>query len=147
MASWTQVREGITRASTQLASGAVTSADILKSVLPRILAVADIGVRMENDHANLGAQMVTEFGEVKQKVLIHQGAIEVLTNKPAKGHGGGTRGILESKSVTNLSMLGTDKHSFRNWNDRLVNKVSNVWPGSRKITKAMMEFVDQEVGG
>ena len=132
MLNWAQVKEGISQVSTQLASGTVTSADILKSVLPYILAMADIGIRMENDHANLGAQMVTEFGEVKQKVLIHQGAIEVRTNKPAKSHAGGARGILENKSVTNLPMLGTDKNSFRNWNDRLVNVVSNVRPGSRK---------------
>ena len=110
MLNWAQVKEGISQVSTQLAAGTVTSADILKSVLPYILAVADIGIRMENDHANLGAQVVTEFGEVKQKVLIHQGAIEVRTNKPAKSHTGGTRGILENKSVTNLPMLGTDKH-------------------------------------
>ena len=142
MVNWTQVKEGISQISTQLASGTVTTAEILKNVLPYIAAVADLGIRMENDHAKLGMQTATEFGEVKQKVLIHQGAIEVRTNKPAKSHAGGARGILENKSVTNLPMLGTDKNSFRKWNDRLVNVVSNVRPGSRKVLKAMMEYVD-----
>ena len=135
MINWTQVREGINQVSTQLASGTVSSADILKNVMPYILAVADLGIKMENDHANLGAQMVTEVGEVKQSVLLHQGAVDVLTNKPAKSHTGSTRGILENKSVTNLPVLGTDKNSFRNWNDRLANVVSNVRPGSRKILR------------
>merc|ERR1712163_108641 len=77
----------------------------------------------------------------------HQGAIDVLTNRPAKSQAGGVRGILECKSVSSLPMLGSDKHGFRNWNDRLVNIVSNIRPGSRKILRAMMEFVDQEGTG
>ena len=44
-------------------------------------------------------------------------------------------------------MLGTDKNSFRNWNDRMVNVVVNVRPGTRKIFQSMMEYVDQERGG
>ena len=136
MINWTQVREGINQVSTQLATGTVTSADILKNVMPYILAVADLGIKMENEHANLGA-----------RVLLHQGAIDVRTNRPAKSHTGSTRGILENLSVTDLPVLGTDKHSVRNWNDRLVSAVSNIRPGSRKILNAMMEYVDQEIGG
>ena len=90
MVNWAQVKEGISQVSTQLAAGTVTSADILKSVLPYISAVADLGIKMESNHANLGARVATEFVEVEQKVLMHQGAIEVLTNKPAKSHTGGT---------------------------------------------------------
>ena len=136
MANWTQIREGINQISVQLAEGATTTADILKNLLPYMTAVVDIGSRMENEQTNMGA-----------RVLLHQGAIDVLTNMPAKSHTGGMRGILESKSVSSLPILGSDKHAFRNWNDRLVNIVSNIRPGSRKILKAMMEFVDQEIGG
>ena len=104
MANWTQVKEGINQISAQLAAGATTSADILKSMMPYMAAVADLGIKMENDHVNLGTQVATEFVEVKQKVLMHQGAIEVLTNKPTKSGTGGARGILESKSVSSLPM-------------------------------------------
>ena len=136
MASWAQIRDGINQISVQLAEGTTTSADILKNLMPYITAAADAGMRMEAEQMNMGA-----------RVLQHQGAIEVLTNKPSKGHAGGMRGILENKSVSSLPMLGSDKLAFRNWNDRLVNIVSNIRPGSRKILKAMMEFVDQEIPG
>ena len=136
MASWAQIRDGINQISIQLAEGTTTSADILKNLMPYITAVADAGMRMEAEQTNIGA-----------RVLLHQGAIDVLTNRPAKSQAGGVRGILECKSVSNLPMLGSDKHGFRNWNDRLVNIVSNIRPGSRKILKAMMEFVDQEGTG
>ena len=77
---------------------------------------------------------------------MHNGAIEVLTRRSEKDHTGATRGILEHKSVTSLPMLGTDKNSFRNWNDRMVNVVVNVRPGTRKIFQYMMEYVDKEKG-
>ena len=69
MINWTQVREGINQVSTQLATGTVTSADILKNVMPYILAVADLGIKMENDHANLGAQMVTKVGSKAEGII------------------------------------------------------------------------------
>ena len=68
-------------------------------------------------------------------------------------NGGGTdrtyrpRGILESKAVNNLPMLGTDKNTFRTWNERLINVVSQDRYVSRKLFKAMMGYADQEGGG
>ena len=147
MANWAQVKEGLSQVSTQLASGTVTTAEVLKNAMPYMAAMADLGIRMENDYAKLNMQTAAEFGEVRQKVLVHQGAIEVLTAKPVKSHTGGARGILENKSVSSLPTLGTDKNLFRNWNDRMVNVVASVRPGSRTILQAMMEYVDQEIGG
>merc|ERR1711873_71436 len=83
MASWTQVKEGINQISAQLATGATTTADVLKNLMPYMIAVVDIGTRMENEQMNMGA-----------RVLQNQGAIEVLTNKPTKSHAGSMRGIL-----------------------------------------------------
>merc|ERR1711873_342844 len=91
MASWTQVKEGINQISAQLAAGATSSADVLKNLMPYVTAIVDIGTRMENEQTNMGA-----------RVLLHQGALDVLTNKPTKSHTGSMRGILENKSVSNL---------------------------------------------
>ena len=94
MASWTQIRDGISQISIQLAEGTTTSADILKNLMPYITAVADAGMRMETEQTNIGA-----------RVLLHQGAIDVLTNRPAKSQAGSVRGILECKSVSSLPKL------------------------------------------
>ena len=58
-----------------------------------------------------------------------------------------SRGILESMVVRNLPALGADKTLLRTWNDRLVNVMSQLRPGTRKIFQFMMEYVDQERGG
>ena len=133
--------------NSQLAAGTAVTADVLMNVITFLAAIADLGSSLENDHSKLNMQVMGDFGEVKQKILMHQGAIEVLTTRPEKSQSGGTRGILENKSVTNLPTLGSDKNSFRNWNDRMVNVVVNVRPGTRKIFQYMMEYVDQESGG
>ena len=117
--------------NSQLTAGTAVTAEILMSVIAYLAAITDMGNRMESDHSKLNMQVTAEFEEVKQKVLVHQGAIEVLTARPERGHTGSARGILENKSVTSLPMLGTDKNSFRNWNDRMVNVVVNVRPGTR----------------
>ena len=125
------------------------TAEILVNVIGYLAAIADMGNRIENDCSKMNKQMIEEFsdyskmnkqmiaevGEVKQKVMMHQGAIEVLTTKPERGQAGSARGILENKSVTSLPMLGTDKNSFRNWNDRMINVVVNVRPGTRKYSR------------
>ena len=41
MANWTQVKEGISQISAQLATGATTSADILKNMMPYMTAMVD----------------------------------------------------------------------------------------------------------
>ena len=79
----------------QLASGTVMSAEIMGSVLAQLVLFVDIKTKLESGHRVLNTQVMAEFGEVKQKVLVHQGAIEVLTARPENGHTGRARGILE----------------------------------------------------
>ena len=109
MATIAQVKEGLTQVGQQLAAGTAMSAEIMGSVLAQLVLFMDIMTKLESGHQVLNTQVVAEFGEMKQQVLVHQGAIEVLTARPEKGHTGGARGILENKSVTSLPMLGTDK--------------------------------------
>ena len=147
MTSWAQIKEGLGHVNSQLTAGTAVTAEVLMNLTNYLAAVTDIGNRTESEYSRLIRQLTADFGEVRQRVLMHQGAIDVLTTKPEKGHAGITRGILENKSVASLPMLGTDKNSFRNWNDRMVNVVVNVRPGTRKLFQSMMEYVDQESGG
>ena len=58
MANWTQIRDGISQISMQLAEGTTTSADILKNLMPYITAVVDVGMRMETEQTNIGARVL-----------------------------------------------------------------------------------------
>ena len=53
-------------------------------------------------------------------------------------------GILESKSVQSIKNLGSDKGGFRMWNEKLINIVSQIRPGSRKLFSAIGEFIDRD---
>ena len=53
------------------------------------------------------------------------------------------KGTQESRAIGNIASLKEDKNTFRHWNDRLINAVSQVRYGSRRLFKAMMDHVDQ----
>ena len=96
----------------------------------------------------LTTQVASEVGGLKDRATQQQGALEMLANRTGstdRQHR--PRGISESKAVCKLSNLGTDKTTFRMWNERLINVVSQDRYGSRKLFKAMMDHVDQEGGG
>ena len=148
MATLAQVKDGLTHLGGQLTAGTAITAEFLASVLTHLVVFADVVGRLESDHHRLTTQTAAEVGGIKERASQQQGALEVLMNRPDRSGGSpGTRGILESKAVSGLSLLGTDKSTFRHWNERLINAVSQVRYGSRKLFKAMMDYVDQEMGG
>ena len=88
--------------NSQLTTGKAVTAEILMNMIGYLAAITDMGNKMESDYSKLNRQVNAEFGEVKQKVMMHQGAIEVLTTKPERGQAGSARGILANKSVASL---------------------------------------------
>ena len=126
MTSWTQIKEGLAQVNSQLTAGMTVKAEVIMNVITYLAAIIDVGSKIENDQSKMSMQAAVDIGEIRQKILMHNGAIEVLTKKTEKDHTGAARGILENKSATSLPMLGTDKNSFRNWNDRMVNVVVNL---------------------
>ena len=166
MTSLAQVKDGLSALGSQLQSGAEVTPDFVVKVLTQLVSFTDIVGRTEKDQQRLATevpvegeklrtqiklvatQMGAEVGALREKAAQQQGAIEVLANKPERKEGtSGPRGILESKAVSSLAQLVSDKTTFRLWNDRLINAVSQVRYGSRKLFKAMMDYVDQEIGG
>ena len=148
MATIAQVREGVTHLGQQLAAGTAVSAAFLGEVLTQLVIFMDIVGRMEQDQSRPTTQVAVEVGSIKEKAQQQQGALEVLASRP----GGGdrphhNRSILDSKAVCNLSSLGSDKATYRIWNERLINVIAAVRFGSRRLFKAMMEYVDKEEGG
>ena len=148
MATLAQVRDGLSHLGGQIAAGSAVTVDTLGSIITQLIVFVDVMSRLETDHHTFVTQTAYEVGGIKEKAAQQQGAMVVLMDKPgSKDKGPMHRGILESKAVSNLSNLGSDKTTFRMWNERLINVVSQVRFGSRKLFRAMMEYVDQEEGG
>ena len=149
MATWAQLKEGIQIVKNQVMSDGNVTAEVLGKVFTYLSVMTDLGSKLEVDQYQITSQIAVDFGEVREKVVAQQGAIDVLARGGVQrgAHPGGTQGILENKSVGNLPVLGSDKSSFRHWNDRLVNVIVNVRPGTRKLFECMMEYVDRSGNG
>ena len=59
----------------------------------------------------------------------------------------GYQGTLESKAVSNLPLIGSDRVKFHNWNDRMINAVSHVRPGSKGVFKKLRELAERGYDG
>ena len=131
-----------------MASGASITTAMLGSIITQLTVFVDVVSGLEASLHTLTTQVAQEVGGIKERAAQQQGALELLANRP----GGGDRpdrirSILESKAVHNLDRLGSDRNAFRMWNERLINTVSAVRHGSRKLFRAMMDYVDKETGG
>ena len=148
MATLAQVRDGITHLGGQLASGTALSAELVGSILTQLVVIVDVLMQVEQSQSRLTNQVAVEVGSIRERATQQQGALELLADRHGgRGSGPSARGILESRAVNGLSSLGTDKTTFRMWNERLINVVTAVRFGTRKLFKAMMDYVDQEAGG
>ena len=106
--------------------------------------MANIGV-MSNEKQ----RMEDDIKGVMHKAGLVQGAVETLMKQSeAKKEGGDNRfgrSVLESKAVSNMKTLGSDKGSFRAWHEKLVNVMEQLRSGSRGLFKALTRYVDQEI--
>ena len=46
--------------------------------------------------------------------------------------------------MQSIKPLGSDKGGFRMWNEKLINIISQIRPGSRKLFSAIAEFIDRD---
>ena len=84
------------------------------------------------------SQVGKKLQEHEDKITIDMSALKekITATKDQTGdksQGSHSRSILESKTVANLKVLGDNKGSFREWNDKFKNAVGEAKPGSRKI--------------
>ena len=89
--------------------------------------------------ANEKQRMEDDIKGVMHTAGLVQGAVETLMKQSeAKKEGGGGRfgrGVLESKAVSNMKTLGSDKGSFRAWHEKLVNVMEQLRSGSRGYSR------------
>ena len=72
--------------------------------------------------------------------------MQIAMNSNVDKHTHRRQGILESKAVQSIKNLGSDKGGFRIWNEKLINIVSQIRPGSRKLFTAISEYIDKDNG-
>ena len=51
-------------------------------------------------------------------------------------------GVLESKALGNLKTVSSDRGTFRMWNEKFVNAMSQVIPGFREAFKRIQRIVE-----
>ena len=140
------IREAVSAIGVALGNTGVMAQDIGNNILVNLTALVDasagINNRLENTENNMNAINVMVSNEIRNlndKVAFLQGAVEAN-----KGSGHRKQGILESKSVQGIKALGSDKGGFRMWNEKLINIITQIRPGSRKLFTAMAEHVDRD---
>ena len=102
--------------------------DIIAGLMANMGVMAGEKQRMEDD-----------IKGVMHKAGLVQGAVETLMKQSeAKKEGGDNRfgrSVLESKAVSNMKTLGSDKGSFHAWHEKLVNVMEQLRSGSRGYSR------------
>ena len=91
--------------------------------------------RVSNELLNLSHKMDTHTDVLTKHdaVIEHQRGVQGNVR---------TQAILESRAIGGLTKVGGDRMEFKNWNERLINAMSQIRPGSRAVFQKMMEIVD-----
>merc|ERR1711911_39541 len=78
MATWAQLKEGIQIVKNQVMSEGNVTAEVLGKVFTYLSVMTDLGSKLEVDQYQITSQIAVDFGEVREKVVAQQGAIDVL---------------------------------------------------------------------
>ena len=76
-----------------------------------------------------------------------QAVTQMLTNMGNSGAGGNRhndgyrKGVLDNKAIVNLKALDSDKGTFRDWNEKLINAMGQSMTGSRSV----MEWLTKQI--
>ena len=97
--------------------------------------------RIKNDKKELVDKLNYLHGQVDVWTAMGQGTEQGSRTPPRRF------GILESKAVSNLETLSSDKGKFKKWNERFINAITQVRPGTRELFRAMAEYVDGDKSG
>ena len=92
-------------------------------------------------------QAIEASAEIAERIVMSVNAVvdKVETWELAAPRLHGQKSLSESKCVSNLKILGSDKADFKNWNEKLINTIAQVlgteW---RKFLKNLNEKLDQD---
>ena len=139
-----EVRDKVSDLGTQLIANqtnAAVAVGFMSELMVQLVWFIDIAKDMRNQQGQLQTQTVAEVGSIMEKIMKQQGALDLIAaGGGARGQSRQTAGILESKAVSGLVSLSSDKTTFRNWNEKLINAVSQVRYGSRKLFLSLIHI-------
>ena len=143
--AWASIREAVQAIGITIGESGVITQDIGSAIVVNMGSMAEtagnMSVRMEqteNAMNTISLMINSEIKSLNDRLSSLQSVVD--TNGDRRAHR--KYGILESKSVQSIKNLGSDKGGFRMWNEKLINIVSQIRPGSRKLFSAMGEFID-----
>ena len=146
-AAWAPIREAIRATGVVVEESGVITQDIGRAVVVNMGSMADLAAhmsarmeQMESVLTTIGMRIDSDINTFNDRLDNLQSAVDSSRDR----HTHRKHGILESKSVQSIKNLGSDKGGFRTWNEKLINIVSQIRPGSRKLFAAMGEFVDKD---
>ena len=81
---------------------------------------------------------LTQLQNLQNSYQQLQSSVQSSNSSGANKH----RSILDHKALLNQAKLASDKHGFRNWNDKLINSFAAAVPGIRFVLEKINESVD-----
>ena len=91
-----------------------------------------------DQHSSVIAQVHQQINQVSAQQQIMQQ--QQMTAPP---HSAGRKPLAESKCISNLKILGSDKSEFKNWNEKLINATTQTFGSEwRKFMKELNEKLD-----
>ena len=95
---------------------------------------------------NLEVQMAADKLEVVNSHAVlqayMQGIEATIRNGGSKaGSGGSKRPILESKAISSVKTLSSDRTTFKLWNEKLINALGQAIDGSRAVMQRLNQAI------
>ena len=95
---------------------------------------------------NLAGQFEAMHASLDDSNMALTARVSLLENAASNATGHPSRRILsESRCVSNLKTLGSQKEDFKNWNEKLINATAQTFgPDWRKFMKNLNSRLDQD---
>ena len=113
---------------------ATNSVDLPQAIMSVLTLLSTTYNTLATYHTAAADQMQNIEGELQK----HEHMLLMVKGGGPKSHSG----ILESKAIGGLMQVGATKEKFRVCNEKMINAVAQVRPGSREVFKKMMETFD-----
>ena len=128
------------------------SKEVWSATIGQLFVMVDMIAGLMNNFGvlvNDKAKLEGDLRGVMASAGVVQGAVDTLIKQQEskRENAGGHRrnNVLESKAVSNLKTLGSERSTFRMWHEKLVNIMEQLSPGSRGLFKALTRYVDHEI--
>ena len=141
-----QIASSIGEAATMFERIAATESTYEQQFNQQANTVAQVQQQI-NQQATINSQLNSGNQDTARELSNLRQAMQTLQAQTTTGNQTGTntnrKPLCESRSVSNLKMLGSKKEDFKNWNERLINSTTQVFgPEWRKFIKHLNEKLD-----